>query len=66
LAAVSLLGRAGFVLTAISDLTGTALWRIAMATMLWAAFSNQPNGAAVMVELPAKTKIDYGQLDKAC
>ena len=39
--AVSLLGRTGFVLTAISDLTGTALWLIAIATMLWAAFSNQ-------------------------
>src|SRR5256885_7984894 len=38
---VSLLGRSGFRLTAISDITGTMLWLIAIGAMLWAAFSNQ-------------------------
>ena len=39
--AVSLFGRKGFLLTAISDGTGTALWLVAVAVMSWAAFSNR-------------------------
>jgi signal transduction histidine kinase len=38
---VSLVGRPGFALTAFSDITGTALWLVAIAMMLWAALSNQ-------------------------
>jgi signal transduction histidine kinase len=38
---VSVVGRPGFALTAFSDITGTALWLVAIAMMLWAAFSNQ-------------------------
>lgn len=38
---VSLVGRPGFSLTAFSDITGTALWLVAIAVMLWAALSNQ-------------------------
>src|SRR5579864_9211427 len=38
---VSLMGRPGFALTAFSDITGTALWLVTIAVMLWAAFSNQ-------------------------
>jgi signal transduction histidine kinase len=38
---VSLVGRPGFALTAFSDITGTALWLVAIAVMLWAALSNQ-------------------------
>ncbi len=38
---VSLVARPGFALTAFSDITGTTLWVIAVAVMLWAAFSNQ-------------------------
>jgi signal transduction histidine kinase len=38
---VSLVARRGFALTAFSDITGTALWLMAIAAMLWAAFSNQ-------------------------
>jgi signal transduction histidine kinase len=37
---VSLLARPGFALTAFSDITATVLWAIAVAVMLWAAFSN--------------------------
>jgi signal transduction histidine kinase len=38
---VSLVARRGFALTAFSDITGTVLWVMAIAAMLWAAFSNQ-------------------------
>jgi signal transduction histidine kinase len=38
---VSLVARPGFFLTAVSDITGTALWLAAVSAMLWAAFSNQ-------------------------
>ena len=38
--AVSLFGHKGFVLTAISDGAGTALWLVAVVVMVWAAFSN--------------------------
>jgi signal transduction histidine kinase len=38
---VSLLARPGFFLTAVSDITATALWLAAVAAMLWAASSNQ-------------------------
>jgi signal transduction histidine kinase len=38
---VSVVARPGFFLTAVSDITGTALWLTAVAAMLWAAFSNQ-------------------------
>ncbi|MGA3177167.1 MAG: histidine kinase dimerization/phospho-acceptor domain-containing protein [Candidatus Acidiferrum sp.] len=38
---VSVVGRPSFALTAFSDITGTALWLVAIAMMLWAAFSNQ-------------------------
>ena len=38
--AVSLLGKRGFALTALSDSCGAGLWLIAVAAMLWAAFSN--------------------------
>jgi signal transduction histidine kinase len=38
---VSLVGRPGFALTAFSDITGTVLWLVAIAVMLWAALSNQ-------------------------
>ncbi|HYW66624.1 MAG TPA: ATP-binding protein [Candidatus Dormibacteraeota bacterium] len=38
---VSLAGRPGFALTSFSDITGTALWLVATAVMLWAAWSNQ-------------------------
>ncbi|HEV1994307.1 MAG TPA: ATP-binding protein [Candidatus Acidoferrum sp.] len=38
---VSLVAPRGFALTAFSDITGTGLWVIAIAVMLWAAFSNQ-------------------------
>ena len=37
----SIAGRPGFALTAFSDITGTSLWLVAIAVMLWAAFSNQ-------------------------
>ena len=39
--AVSLFGRKGFLLTAISDGTGTALWLIAIVVMCWVAASNR-------------------------
>jgi hypothetical protein len=38
---VSVVGRPGFALTVFSDITGTALWLVAIAVMLWAALSNQ-------------------------
>jgi len=38
---VSLVGRPGFALTSFSDITGTVLWLVATAVMLWAAWSNQ-------------------------
>ncbi|HXR33075.1 MAG TPA: histidine kinase dimerization/phospho-acceptor domain-containing protein [Verrucomicrobiae bacterium] len=38
---VSLVGRPSFALTAFSDITGTALWFVAIAMMVWAAWSNQ-------------------------
>jgi signal transduction histidine kinase len=38
---VSIVGHPGFALTAFSDITGTILWLVAIAVMLWAAFSNQ-------------------------
>jgi signal transduction histidine kinase len=38
---VSLTAKRGFALTAFSDASGTGLWLIAVAVMLWAAFSNQ-------------------------
>ena len=38
---VSLVGRPGFALTSFSDITGTLLWLVATAVMLWAAWSNQ-------------------------
>ena len=38
--AVSLFGHKGFLLTAISDGAGTALWLVAVLVMVWAAFSN--------------------------
>jgi signal transduction histidine kinase len=38
---VSLLGRPGFVLTVISDTTGTLLWMICVGVMLWAAWCNE-------------------------
>jgi signal transduction histidine kinase len=38
--AMSLFGRSGFLLTAISDGTGTGLWLIAILAMSWAAFRN--------------------------
>jgi signal transduction histidine kinase len=38
---VSLVAQRGFALTAFSDITGTILWLITIAAMLWAAFSNQ-------------------------
>jgi signal transduction histidine kinase len=38
---VSLLSRRGPALTAFSDVTGTLLWVICVAAMLWAAFSNE-------------------------
>jgi signal transduction histidine kinase len=37
---VSLTARRGFALTAFSDISGTGLWLIAIAAMLWAGFSN--------------------------
>ncbi|HKI11691.1 MAG TPA: histidine kinase dimerization/phospho-acceptor domain-containing protein [Candidatus Acidoferrum sp.] len=38
---VSLVSRPSFALTAFSDITGTALWLVAIAMMLWAALRNQ-------------------------
>jgi len=38
---VSLTGKPGFALTAISDITGTVLWLICVGAMLWAASCNQ-------------------------
>ena len=38
---VSLTAKRGFALSAFSDITGAGLWLIAVAAMLWAAFSNQ-------------------------
>ena len=38
---VSVVGRPSFALTAFSVSTGTASWLVAIAMMLWAAFSNQ-------------------------
>src|SRR5208337_3648970 len=38
---VSLVSRPSFVLTAVSDITGTALWLVAIVMMLWAALRNQ-------------------------
>jgi signal transduction histidine kinase len=38
---VSLLGRPSFALTAFSDISGTTLWIVASAVMIWAAISNQ-------------------------
>lgn len=37
----SLMSRPSFALTALSDITGTALWLVAIAMMVWAAFSNR-------------------------
>jgi signal transduction histidine kinase len=37
---VSLLAKPGAALTAFSDMSGTGLWFVAVAVMLWAAFSN--------------------------
>ena len=37
---VSLLAKPGAALTAFSDMSGTSLWLVAVAVMLWAAFSN--------------------------
>jgi len=37
---VSLLAKPGAALTAFSDMSGTGLWFIAVAVMLWAAFTN--------------------------
>lgn len=39
--ALSLLGRQGFVLTAISDCAGTGLWLVAIGATSWAAVSNR-------------------------
>jgi signal transduction histidine kinase len=38
---VSLTARRGFALTAFSDISGTTLWMIAVAAMLWAAYRNE-------------------------
>ncbi|HKW63453.1 MAG TPA: ATP-binding protein [Candidatus Acidoferrum sp.] len=38
---VSLLARPGATLTAFSDMSGTGLWLIAVAVLLWAGFSNE-------------------------
>ncbi|HEX8837927.1 MAG TPA: ATP-binding protein [Candidatus Acidoferrum sp.] len=38
---VSLLAKPGAALTAFSDMSGTGLWLIALAVMLWAGFSNE-------------------------
>jgi len=38
---ISLTAPRGFALTAFSDISGAGLWLIAVAVMLWAAFSNQ-------------------------
>jgi signal transduction histidine kinase len=38
---VSLVARRGFALTVFSDISGTALWIVASAAMIWAAVSNQ-------------------------
>src|SRR6476620_11943053 len=38
---VSLTGKPGFALTAISDITGPVLWLICVGAMLWAASCNQ-------------------------
>lgn len=38
---ISQVAKPGPALTALSDITGTGLWLIAVAAMLWAAFSNQ-------------------------